>query len=103
LQVAGKVQSKELGKQIDEVLPTLPPLLRQLVDAIREIGNCAAHVWTSPHTGEIVDVEPHEAELLLDILEGVFDFYFVQPAETKRKRDAINAKLAAAGRKPLKS
>jgi len=36
------------------------------------------------------------------VLELVFDFYFVQPAEAQRNRDAINAKLAEAGKPPLK-
>jgi hypothetical protein len=38
---------------------------------------------------------------LLEALEGLFDFYFVRPAEMKRRKDAINAKLMAAGKPPL--
>ena len=56
----------------------------------------------STHTGEIMDVEPGEAEWLLDTLEGLFDFYFVQPATLKTKREALNAKLADANKPPLK-
>jgi len=52
-------------------------------------------------TGEIVDVEPHEAEWNLDVLESLFDFYYVQPALAKAKKDIINKKLVAAGRPPL--
>lgn len=102
LRDAAGTKAKDLAPQIDEVLPTLPPGLRDLIDAVRTVGNFAAHPIKSTHTGEIIDVEPGEAELLLDVLEMAFDFYFVQPAEAKKKRDALNAKLAAAGKPPMK-
>jgi Domain of unknown function (DUF4145) len=102
LKEAGRTTKKDLVQQIEEVLPTLPPGLRDLIDAVRVVGNFAAHPTKSTHTGEIIEVEPGEAELLLDVLEMAFDFYFVQPAEAQRRRDAINAKLAAAGKPPMK-
>jgi hypothetical protein len=43
-----------------------------------------------------------EAEWLLDVLEGLFDFYFVQPALLKAKRDALNKKLKDAGKPAMK-
>ena len=47
-------------------------------------------------------VDPDEAEWNLDVLESLFDFYFVQPARAKAKRDALNKKLTDAGKPPLK-
>ncbi len=102
LREAAKTKERDLAKQIDEVLPSLPSYLTQMIDTVRVMGNFAAHPMKSTNTGEIIDVEPGEAEWLLDTLESAFDFYFVQPAEAKRKRDAINAKLADAGKPPLK-
>lgn len=102
LDVAQTKERDNLAKQITEVLPSLPTYIRELLDALRAIGNFAAHPLKSTHTGEIIEVEPGEAELLLDVLEMVFDFYFVQPAEAKKRRDGINAKLAAAGKPPMK-
>jgi hypothetical protein len=32
------------------------------------------------------------------LLVGLFGFYFVEPAEAKKRRDALNAKLTAAGK-----
>lgn len=98
------VKKQDLCKEIDEVLSSsqLPSYLAEGIDAVRNIGNFAAHPIKSTNTGEIVDVEPGEAEWLLDLLEGLFDFYFVQPAEIKRKRDALNKKLADAGKPPMK-
>ncbi|MGA9972020.1 MAG: hypothetical protein WA757_14400 [Candidatus Acidiferrales bacterium] len=66
-----------------------------------DIGNFAAHPIKSKQTGEIVAVEPGEAEWNLDVLESLFDFYF-QPAILKEKKDALNKRLAEAGKPPLR-
>jgi hypothetical protein len=102
LREAGKTKQKDLAKQIDEVIPTLPSYLAEMIDTVRVMGNFAAHPIKSTNTGEIIDVEPGEAEWLLETLESAFDFYFVQPAIAKRKRDTINSKLAEAGKPSLK-
>ena len=39
---------------------------------------------------------------LLDTLEGLFDFYFVQPAILQKKREALNQKLTKVGKLRLK-
>lgn len=100
-----KVKPQDLSKEIDEVLASkqLPTYLANDIDAVRQIGNFAAHPIKSTSSGEIVPVEPGEAEWQLDLLEGLFDFYFVGPAESKRKRDALNAKLADAKKPPMKT
>jgi hypothetical protein len=98
------VKPSDLSKEIDEVRAkgVLPSHLSESIDAVRNIGNFAAHPAKDKTTGEIVEVEAGEAEWNLDVLEGLFDFYFVQPAATKAKRDALNLKLQAAGKPPLK-
>jgi hypothetical protein len=102
LREKANVKPSDLAREIDEVLAsqTLPSHLSEAIDAIRNIGNFAAHPIKSTNTGEILPVEPGEAEWTLDVLDGLFDFYFVQPTLLKQKRDALNAKLQAAG-KPL--
>jgi hypothetical protein len=55
----------------------------------------------STNTGEIVDVEPGEAEWNLDVLDSLFDFYFVQPAISAARKAAVNAKLKEAGKPEL--
>lgn len=49
---------------------------------------------------EIIDVEDGEAEFCLDVLDAIFDHFYVKPAEAARLRDALNAKLASAGKLP---
>ncbi len=56
----------------------------------------------STSTGEILPVEPGEAEWNLDVLEALFDFYYVQVAVAAKKKAALNAKLADAGKPPMK-
>ncbi|WP_369407549.1 DUF4145 domain-containing protein [Rhodothermus marinus] len=73
------------------------------LDAIRQVGNFAAHPTKSTSTGEIVEVEAEEAEWLLDVLEELFQYYYVQPARAKARREALNKKLRDLGKPPLKT
>lgn len=103
IEKAGVNPQDNLSRQIDDVLPQLPSYLKDNVDAIRVVGNFAAHPIKSERTGEIVDVEAGEAEWILDVLEELFDYYYVAPAKAKARRDKLDAKLAEAGRRTLKS
>lgn len=98
------IKKPDLAKEIDELISSksLPSHLAEAVDAIRNIGNFAAHPIKTTATGEVLPVEPGEAEWTLDVLDGLFDFYFIQPALLKAKRDALNAKLASANKPPVK-
>ena len=80
----------------------MPTHIAEDLDAIRNIGNFAAHPQKSVNTGVIMPVEPNEAEWNLDVLEMLFDFYYVQPAKSAARRNALNEKLREAGKKPMK-
>jgi len=98
------VKKGDLADEIEQVMnsKTLPSHLNESIDAIRVVGNFAAHPIKSKSSGEIVDVEPGEADWLLDVIESLFDFYFVQPEVTKSKKEALNKKLSDLGKPPLK-
>jgi len=104
LREKANVKKANLDKEIQEVIDSgkLPPYLSEGIDAVRNTGNFAAHPIKSQSSGEIVDVEPGEAEWNLDILEGLFDFYFVQPESVKKKREKLNQKLTDLGKPLLK-
>lgn len=89
----GGVKPGDLSAEIDEVLPKLPEDLATQVDAIRHFGNFAAHPNKSTATGEIIDVEPDEAEWTLDVLESMLNFYFVEPEARKARLGKLDAKL----------
>jgi hypothetical protein len=98
------VKPGNLADEIQQAIDSgkLPSHLVEAMDAVRNIGNFAAHPMKSQKSAEILDVEPGEAEWNLDVLESMFDFYFVQPRVLKAKRDALNAKLKDAGKPPMK-
>lgn len=97
------VQENSLFKEIKKVLEAghLPPYLARDLDAIRNVGNFATHPIKDDHTGEIVDVEPGESEWTIELLEELLHFYFVDEHRSRSRRDALNKKLKAAGKKPL--
>lgn len=99
-----KVKSGNLADEIQAVIDSgkLPSDLSDQIDAIRNVGNFASHPMKSQHSGEILDVLPGEAEWTLDVLEELFDFYFVRPAQRQKKRDALDKKLKDAGKPAMK-
>ena len=104
LREVGKFKAHNLDTEIQKAIDskTLPTYITDALDAVRAVGNFGAHPIKSTSSGEIIDVEPGEAEQQLDTLEVLFDFYFVAPAVAAKKKAAINAKLAEAGKPLLK-
>ena len=80
----------------------VPSHLSEAIDAVRNIGNFAAHPLKDTQTGAIADVEPGEAEWLLDVLESLFEFVFVQPKRLALKKKQLNDKLAKLGKPKMK-
>jgi hypothetical protein len=99
-----RLKAGSLAAEIDQflALPDLPSALVGQVDAVRIVGNFAAHPLKETNTGAVMDVEPGEAEWLIGTLEALFDFAFVQPKRLEEMRNKLNAKLAAAGKPPMK-
>jgi hypothetical protein len=65
------LQHHNLANAIDAFIaqPGIPSYLTKAVDAIRNIGNLAAHPLKNKNTGEVVPVEPGEAEWLIGVLK----------------------------------
>lgn len=100
--------SRDLVKQVTSFIEepdaskVAPSSLRETVDAIRNFGNFSAHPIDDKTTLQIIDIEPHEAEWCLDILDEMFDHFYVRPAQAAARKAALNAKLAAAGKPDAK-
>ena len=103
LREKAKVKHQNLDLEIDEVISSnsLPSDLSENLDYIRNVGNFAAHPIKSKSTGEIMDIEPGEAEWNLDVVEDLIDFYFVRPAKSLKKKESLNNKLREAGKPEL--
>ena len=96
--------SRDLSRQIDLVLKEpdprkgLPTDLQKNVDAIRNFGNFSAHPLNDVTTLQVIDVEPEEAEWCLELVERLFDHYYVRPAADARRLAELNGKLIQAGK-----
>ena len=96
--------AKDLAKEIDLLLSeadprkALPHKLRETVDGIRNFGNFSAHPIDDKTTLQVIEVEPHEAEWCLQILEDMFEHFYVGPAAAKAMKASLDAKLTAAGK-----
>ena len=97
------IKERNLKTEIDKLIATnkLPSYISDNLEIIRGFGNIAAHGMEDRASGEILDVEPNEAEFLLDVLELLFDLYFVQAAKAAKMKAALNQKLTSAGQKPI--
>ena len=80
----------------------IPTALRITIDGIRNFGNFSAHPITDVTTLQVIDVEPEEAEQCLEIIEEMFDHFYVRPERARLRKAALDAKLAAAGKPPSK-
>jgi hypothetical protein len=98
----GPLQASTVGPVQVATLNTLAPDLANDLDALRTVGNFAAHPIKSTSTGDVVEVEEGEAQWIVDLLYELLDFYFVRPARRAEKRNSLNAKLADAGKPKLK-
>ena len=84
------IKKGSLEQEIDEVIAKgmVSSALGEQLDAVRQIGNFAAHPIKSTSTGDIVAIEPGEAEWNLDVLDGLFEEWFVQPAALAARKAA---------------
>jgi len=97
------ISKGSLNTEIEQAIKLFPSYISDAIDAIRHIGNFAAHPIKSDSTGEIVEVESGEAQWTLDVLEQLFDFCYVQPKLLQEKRDQLNDKLRDMGKPELKT
>lgn len=93
------IKSNNLFEEIQKVRGSLPSNIASLLDVPRDIGNIAAHPMKNADTGLIVSVEPWEAEWCLEIIEALFDYYFVMPAKNAARKRRLNEKMEQARKK----
>ncbi len=68
----------------------VPSYIRDSIDIIRCVGNAGAH--PNYDDGGIVEVNEGDADYLLELLEDLFDFYFVKPARAKKIKNKFGIK-----------
>jgi hypothetical protein len=94
----GGAKKGKLADQIDEVVESkqLRPRLAENLHYVRQVGNLGAHERKNANTGEVLDATREEAEWLIEVLEGLFEHYFIEPAREQKRRAEFDARIAAA-------
>ena len=100
------VLAQQIQAALDDTSPdkVLPYSIRQKIDAIRNVGNFAAHPMADATTSEIINVEPEEAEWCLETIEELFDHYYNTSYQEDIERIArLNENLRRANRPEVRS
>ncbi len=99
-----QISKNSLAEEIEIFInkPGIPSHLTDAVDAVRNIGNIAAHPSKDKTTGVIVPVESGEAEWLIEVIEQLFDFVFIQPKKLEKRKQELNLKLDKLGKPQMK-
>jgi hypothetical protein len=97
------IKKKDLFQEIDEYINTKTPPsdLADQLHAVRHVGAMAAHPLKELAAGTIVDVEPGEAEWLLELIAALLDEVFVRAARDAARKANLNAKLSGVGKTPM--
>ena len=91
-----KVKPGRLVDEIREIESKTAPETWQAIDAVRKIGNIGAHM--EKDVDVIVDVDPREAELLIQLIEDLLKDWYVTREDRKSRTAALIE--AAANKKP---
>ena len=91
------------GNLINEILELigrnqLPEHLAILLSAVLKVGNFAIYPLKGSQPACILAVEPAEASLNLDVLDGLFDYFYVQPADNQRRFKMLESSTKPAAR-----
>lgn len=81
------VKEKNLFEEIKAIKDRIEPEVWEAIDSIRSLGNIGAHMEKDINI--IVDVEPDEAQLLISLLEMLFDEWYIAANERKERLQKI--------------
>lgn len=84
-----KVVEKRLVDEINGIKDKVEPQTWSAIDAVRSIGNIGAHMEADINL--LIDVDPGEAALLIQLIETLVNDWYVQRHERQKQLDAIIA------------
>lgn len=96
-----EVRKRTLADSIQEIKDKVEPDTWEAIESIRKIGNIGAHM--EKDIDLIIDVDPEETKILIELVESLFEEWYVN----REKRKERNAQIIAirdqkeAQRKPL--
>jgi hypothetical protein len=83
------VSKQRLVDEIEAIQDLIDPLTWQAIETVRNIGNIGAHM--EKDIDLIIDVEPHEAELLIGLIETLFDDWYINRHRREEKLKGLIA------------
>lgn len=81
------VKGKNLFEEINSLKDKVTLEVRQSLDAVREIGNIGAHMEQDINV--IIDVDADEAKILIELLEILFEEWYIARHERNSKLSRI--------------
>jgi hypothetical protein len=85
-----------LAEQIQRAVasPAMPDYLKEALETLAKVAKLESGTAKSYRCDALAPVSDGEAEWFLDVLKPLFEFYYVQPARLRRKRYAIEERIA---------
>lgn len=84
-----KIKKGRLIDEVDALREKVDPLVWDAIDAVRSVGNIGAHMEKDINL--IVDVDPKEAQLLIELIEQLVEDWYVNRYEKEKKLLAIRS------------
>jgi len=81
------VKPGRLVDEIEAIKDKTDNLTWDAIDAVRKVGNIGAHMEKDINL--IVDVEPNEAELLINLIETLLNDWYINREERKKRLQSI--------------
>lgn len=81
------VKPGRLVDEIEAIKDKTDHLTWEAIDAVRKVGNIGAHM--EKDIDLIVDVDPNEAELLINLIETLFQDWYINREERKKRLQSI--------------
>jgi hypothetical protein len=81
------IKKGRLVDEIEAIKDKVDPLTWQSIDSVRKIGNIGAHMEKDINL--IVDVDPNEASILLQLIEQLVEDWYVTKHEREKRLNSI--------------
>lgn len=86
------VKTGTLCQEIERIKDKIDPLTWDAIEAVRKVGNIGAHMEKDINI--IIDVDPKEAELLIELIEILLKEWYLAREEKSKKLNGIKAMAA---------
>ncbi len=89
-----KIKKKNLADEISELekMQSIPSTLIAMLQVFRKVANFGAHPKKSTNSNEIIDIEKGEADIMLELIEELFDYVFIKPKRNEEILKKISEK-----------